>query len=84
MTMSGRIWALKIEWHPEAIEELRKLGTPEQRRIKKVLDILGALDDPRQKLVPYSANMKGFWKLRDGDIGWSASLSKPMAASCWS
>ena len=66
--MSGRIWALKIEWHPEAVEELRKLATAEQRRIKKVLGSLGALDDPRQKLVPYSANMKGFWKLRVGDI----------------
>ncbi|UVC09047.1 type II toxin-antitoxin system RelE/ParE family toxin [Rhizobium sp. TH2] len=59
---------MKIEWHPEAVNELRKLGTPDQRRIKKVLDGLAALDDPRQKLVPYSSNMKGFWKLRVGDI----------------
>ena len=66
--MSGRNWALRIEWHPEAVGELKKLGTAEQRRIKKVLDELLKLDDPRQKLVPYSANMKGFWKLRVGDF----------------
>jgi mRNA interferase RelE/StbE len=59
---------LKIDWHPEAIAELRKLGTSDQRRIKKVLDSLKTIDDPRQKLVPYSGNMKGFWKLRVGDI----------------
>ena len=65
---SGKSWALRIEWHPEAFDELRKLGTPDQRRVKKVLDALKRLEDPRQKLVPYSGNMKGFWKLRVGDI----------------
>jgi len=59
---------LKIDWHPEAIEELRRLGTSDQHRIKKVLDSLKTIEDPRQKLVPYSGNMKGFWKLRVGDI----------------
>ena len=58
---------MRIEWHPEAFEELRRLATSDQRRIKKVLDTLRALDDPRQKLAPYSGNMKGFWKLRVGD-----------------
>lgn len=65
---SGRNWALKIDWHPEALNDLRKLGTSDQRRIKKALDTLKTLEDPRQKLVPYSGNMKGFWKLRAGDI----------------
>ena len=59
---------MRIDWHPEAIEDLRKLGTSDQRRIKKVLDSLIASEDPRQKLVPYSGNMKGVWKLRVGDI----------------
>jgi mRNA interferase RelE/StbE len=66
--MSGRNSALKIEWLPEAFEELRRLATSDQRRIKKVLDTLQSLDDPRQKLVPYSGSMKGFWKLRVGDF----------------
>ena len=68
MTTCGKNSALRIEWHPEAIDDLRKLGTPDQRRIRKVLDGLQRLEDPRQKLVPYSGNMKGFWKLRIGDV----------------
>jgi mRNA interferase RelE/StbE len=59
---------LKIDWHPEAIAELRKLGASDQHCIKKVLDSLKTIDDPRQKQAPYSGNMKGFWKLRVGDI----------------
>lgn len=59
---------LRIEWHPEAIEDLRKLGASDQRRIKKVVDSLADLEDPRPRLIPYSGNMKGFWKLRIGDL----------------
>lgn len=58
---------MRIEWREEALNDLRKIGVPAQRRIKKVIDELLRLDDPRQKLVPYSGNMKGFWKLRVGD-----------------
>lgn len=58
---------MRIEWHPEALNDLKRLGEPAQRRIKKVLSELLALDDPRQKLTPYSGNMKGLWKLRVGD-----------------
>lgn len=39
----------------------------DQRRIKRVLDELSTLADPRQKLVPCSGNLKDFWKLRVGD-----------------
>ena len=67
MTMSGRNWALRIEWHPGAVEDLRRLGEPVQRRIKKVLAELQTLQDPKQKLVPYSGTMTGLWKLRIGD-----------------
>jgi hypothetical protein len=52
---------LRTEWHEEAVNDLRKLGIPDQRRVKKVIDELLRLDDPRQKLVPYSCSMKGFW-----------------------
>lgn len=58
---------MKIEWHPEALNDLQQLGVPVQRRIKKVLAELLTLDDPKQRLVPYTSNMKGFWKLRVGD-----------------
>lgn len=58
---------MRIEWHPEAVDDLRRLGMPVQRRIKKVLDGLKGLDDPRKKLVAYSGSMKDYWKLRIGD-----------------
>lgn len=68
MMTSGRNSALKIEWHRKALDDLRRLGEPAQRRIQKALTELSKLDDPRQKLLPYSGNMKGFWKLRAGDF----------------
>ena len=57
----------KIEWHPKAIDDLRQVDAAYQRRIKAALDELAALDDPRRRLVPYAANLRGFWKLRVGD-----------------
>ncbi len=58
---------MRIEWHVDAIKDLKAIGTRDQRRIKKTLDELSQLADPRQKLVPYSGNLKDFWKLRAGD-----------------
>jgi mRNA-degrading endonuclease RelE of RelBE toxin-antitoxin system len=37
---------LRIEWHEEALDDLRKLGVPDQRRIKNIVDELLQLDDP--------------------------------------
>jgi len=57
---------LRIEWRIEALDDLKKIDVSDQRRIKKVIDELLRLDDPRQKLIPYSGNMKGYWKSRVG------------------
>jgi len=59
---------LRIEWHVDAIKDLKSISTGDQRCIKKVIDELVTLDDPRQRLVPYSGNLKGFWKLRVGSF----------------
>lgn len=59
---------MRIEWHPAAVEELWQLGTADQRRIKKALDLILGLQDPRQRLQPYRGDLKDFWKLRVGDI----------------
>jgi mRNA interferase RelE/StbE len=59
---------LKIEWHVDAVEDLKAIATADQRRIRKALAELETLVDPRQRLVPYSGNLKGFWKLRVGDF----------------
>ncbi|RST79194.1 type II toxin-antitoxin system RelE/ParE family toxin [Aquibium carbonis] len=58
---------MRIEWHPDAVLDLTRLGTAEQRRIKAALDDLLAASDARQRLVPYSGHLKGHWKLRVGD-----------------
>lgn len=59
--------ALRIEWHPEAVADLARLGTSDLRRIKGAISELSTLDDARQRLIPYAGTMKGFWKLRVGD-----------------
>jgi mRNA interferase RelE/StbE len=59
--------ALRIEWHPKAIDDLLKLGVSDQRRIRSLLQELEGLADPLQKLVPYTGSLKGYWKLRAGN-----------------
>lgn len=59
--------AIRIEWHPAAIDDIRRLGAAELARIRKTLEQLSHLDDARQRLLPYSAALKGYWKLRVGD-----------------
>jgi mRNA-degrading endonuclease RelE of RelBE toxin-antitoxin system len=58
---------LKIECHPDAVADLASLGTADQRRLKAVLDDLLAAPDARQRLVPWSGDPKGHWKLHVGD-----------------
>ncbi|WP_187969384.1 type II toxin-antitoxin system RelE family toxin [Aquibium microcysteis] len=58
---------MRIEWHPDAVADLARIGTADQRRIKAALDDLLAAPDARQRLVPYSGDLKGHWKLRVGD-----------------
>ncbi len=58
---------MRIEWHVDAVKDLKSISTDNQRRIKKALGELAMLTDPRDRLVPYSGNLKGFWKLRAGD-----------------
>ncbi|MEL6435271.1 MAG: type II toxin-antitoxin system RelE/ParE family toxin [Pseudomonadota bacterium] len=59
--------ASKTDFHPDALRELQKLDKTILRRIKKAVKGLEALDDPRQRLIPYTETLSGFWKLRVGD-----------------
>ncbi|WP_084607271.1 type II toxin-antitoxin system RelE family toxin [Roseitalea porphyridii] len=74
--MCGSGSVLRIEWHPAAVEELIALSEPDQRRIRKVLHELAGIDDARKRLVPYSGNLKGFWKLRCGDFRLVCELTR--------
>lgn len=64
----------KIEWHPKALGDLRKIDSAQQMHIKTALYELALLDDPRQRLIPYAANLRGFWKLRVGDYRLACQL----------
>ncbi len=64
----------RIEWLAAAREDLARLGKPEAQRITDALGRLRFLDDPRQRLLPYSENLKGFWKLRVGDYRVNSEL----------
>jgi mRNA interferase RelE/StbE len=57
---------LRIEWHEDAVKDLRRLGRPAQRRIRIFLDRLRSLDDPRIRAEPYKGQLRGYWKLRVG------------------
>lgn len=57
----------RVEWHRKALEDLTHLDTTVQERIRRTVADLKLIDDARQRLVPYSENLTGFWKLRVGD-----------------
>lgn len=58
---------MRIEWHPLAVGDLRELGEADLQRIRAAVDRLSDTDDARQRLVPYTGTLKGYWKLRVGD-----------------
>lgn len=59
--------ALIVEWHPDAVDDLERLDTDSQRRIKKAIDELQQLEDARHRLAPYTVTLRGYWKFRVGD-----------------
>lgn len=59
--------AIAIEWHPEAVADLAKISKPDRERIQKSLVKLAELDDARDRLEPYRAQLSGYWKLRIGN-----------------
>lgn len=58
---------LKIEFHPATADDFVALDKSAQLRIRKALEGLAEMDDPYQRLIPFSGNLKGFWKLRCSD-----------------
>lgn len=58
---------VRVEWHQDALNDLRRLDQATQERIRRATADIKQLDDARQRLVPYAENLKGYWKLRVGD-----------------
>jgi mRNA interferase RelE/StbE len=74
---------LIVEWHPAAVEDLAEIDGESQRRIRRALAELTELDDARQRLVPFTATLKGFWKLRVGDFRLVCQLGEREGKLCW-
>ena len=58
---------VRVEWHRDALNDLRRLDPATQERIRRTTADIKLLDDARQRLVAYADNLKGYWKLRVGD-----------------
>ncbi len=60
--------AWRIEFHPEAAKELRKLDRKAAARIVRTLETrIAPLDDPRTLGAPLKGEHQGYWRWRIGD-----------------
>lgn len=60
--------AWRIEFHPEAAKELRRLDRKTAARILDVLEKrIAVLDDPRTLGAPLRGAHQGYWRWRIGD-----------------
>ena len=58
----------RIEFHPDAAKELRKLDRPAAARIIRTLETrIAVLDDPRSLGAPLKGEHDGYWRWRIGD-----------------
>ncbi|MBS9720937.1 type II toxin-antitoxin system RelE/ParE family toxin [Tianweitania sp. BSSL-BM11] len=63
-----------VQWHPHAFKQFVELDRAVQTRIQRVLNSLEVMDDVRSRLIPYRAELAGYWKLRVGDYRLITSL----------
>jgi mRNA interferase RelE/StbE len=60
-------WAL--EFHPDAVKELKKLDRRAAARILKTLETrIAVLDNPRTLGAPLNGEHDGYWRWRIGDF----------------
>ena len=60
--------AWRIEFHPDAAKELKKLDRAVAARIVRTLETrIAALDDPRSLGAPLKGEHDGYWRWRIGD-----------------
>ena len=59
---------MKVIYSQKAIKSLKKLDKPIQKLIVSYMDQIGSLKEPRARGKALSANLKGFWRYRVGDI----------------
>ncbi|SMM99777.1 RelE/StbE replicon stabilization toxin [uncultured Candidatus Thioglobus sp.] len=57
----------KIEYSVRLEKDFRKIDNKQLLKIKKYLNKVGALDDPRTVGKPLKSRFKGLWRYRIGD-----------------
>lgn len=67
MMQLKRTLAYKISFTEDALAQFSALDKPVKVRIDKVITKLAALENPKDRLLPLSATLAGFYKLRIGD-----------------
>ena len=58
---------MKIEYAPAASKQFTQLDKPIQRRIKKYMNEIAILDNPRARGKGLTSNLSGLWRYRVGD-----------------
>ena len=58
---------MKIEYAPAASKQFARLDKPIQRRIKKYMNEIAILDNPRARGKELTSNLSGLWRYRVGD-----------------
>ena len=58
---------MKIEYSATAFNQLSKLDRSAQRQIKKYMDDIEKLENPRSKGRALKGNLSEFWRYRTGD-----------------
>ena len=59
----------RVEFHPDAARDLRKLGHEARRLVLTYLrKRIATTDDPRRFGHPLVGDLKGFWRYRVGDF----------------
>lgn len=61
-------WTWRVEFHPAAVRDLRKLGSDAERRILRYLrERIAGSNDPRLLGHALTGDLKGLWRYRVGD-----------------
>lgn len=59
---------MTVDYLPEAEKQLAKLDKYIQKRIKKYMDEVAKLEDPRSRGKGLLSNLSGLWRYRVGDF----------------
>jgi mRNA interferase RelE/StbE len=67
----------RVEFHPAAVRDLRKLGAESERRVVRYLrERIVCSEDPRRFSHALTSDRKGLWRYRVGDYRIVAAIEE--------